>query len=38
VRDPGVECLLRGQTWFLVFGFILVCMVLVSANLLKETH
>jgi hypothetical protein len=37
VRDPGVEYLLRGQTWFLVFGFILVCMVLVSANLLKET-
>jgi hypothetical protein len=38
VRDPAVEYLLQGQTWFLAFGAIISCMVLVSANLLKESQ
>lgn len=36
VRDPGIEYLLTGQEWFFTVGFILSCVVLVSANWLKE--
>ena len=38
IRDPGIEYLLTGQEWFLVFGAALAGMVLLSANLLKEAN